>query len=70
MGVYLLTKFDVSSVILTSFRQGRESNFTCTPQNESLKSPSRLGLAAFIVQEICKMESWKLLDCSSSRLYK
>ena len=45
MGVYLRAKFEVSSIILTSFRQG--SNFTRPlpqPQTESLKSPSRLGL--------------------------
>ena len=47
MCVYLGTKFQVSSVILTSFRWG---NFTCPsphpppPQNELLKSPPRLGL--------------------------
>ena len=41
--VYLRAKFEVSSIILTSFRQG--GNFTPPPpQNESLKSPPRLGL--------------------------
>ena len=50
MGGYLCAKFEVSSVILTSFRQGgsgggRGGNFTSPPpQNEPLKSPPRLGL--------------------------
>ena len=43
MGVYLHAKFPDSCVILTSFRQG--ANFTLPPpQNEPLKSPSRLRL--------------------------
>ena len=43
MYLYLLTKFQVSSIILTSFRQG----VILTPlplQNEPLKSPPRLRL--------------------------
>ena len=43
MDVYLRAKFEVSSIILTIFRQGvilRPS----PPQNEPLKSPPRLGL--------------------------
>ena len=43
MGVYLRAKFEVSTKILTSFRQG--GSFTpLPPQNEPLKSPPRLGL--------------------------
>ena len=44
MGVYLRAKFEVSSIILASFRQ--EGNFTPHPttQNEPLKCPPRLGL--------------------------
>ena len=42
--VYLRTKFQVSSIILTSFRRG---NFSPPPQNEPLKSPSRSGLKTF-----------------------
>ena len=45
MGVYLRAKFEVSSIILTSFRQG--GNFAplpSPPQNEPLRSPPRLGL--------------------------
>ena len=42
MGVYLRAKFEVSSIILTGFRQG--VILPPPPQNESLKSPPRLGL--------------------------
>ena len=48
MGVYLHAKFEDSSIILTSFRQG--GNFTPLPppppppQNKPLKSPPKLGL--------------------------
>ena len=48
MGVYLRAKFEVSSIVLTSFRQGVGVNFTpppfTSPQSEPLKSPPRLGL--------------------------
>ena len=48
MGVYLRAKFEVSSIILTGFRQGGilppPHTHTHTPQNEPLKSPPRLGL--------------------------
>ena len=45
MRVYLRAKFEIFSIILTSFRL--EGNLTLpppthTPQNESLKSPPRL----------------------------
>ena len=39
MGVHLRAKFEVSSIILTGFRQGFYH-----PKNEPLKSPPRLGL--------------------------
>ena len=42
MGVYLCAKFEVSSIILTGFRQGLIP--PPPPQNEPLKSPLRLGL--------------------------
>ena len=42
--VYLPAKFEVSSIILTSFRQGG-GNSPHTPQNKPLKSPPRLGSA-------------------------
>ena len=44
MGVYLRAKFEVSSIILISFRQ--VGNFTPPPlpQNEPLKSAPRSGL--------------------------
>ena len=41
MCVYLHTKFEVSSLILRSFRRG---NFIPPPEKEHLKSPPRLGL--------------------------
>ena len=51
MGVYLRTKFEVSSITLTSFRSGGGGggNFTSPlPQNEPLKDPSRLGLSCIV----------------------
>ena len=45
MGVYLRAKFEVSSIIVTGFRQGVIlAPPPPTPQNEPLKSPFRLGL--------------------------
>ena len=46
MRVYLRAKFEVSSIILTSFRQGviLPPPPPTPPQNEPLKSPPRLGL--------------------------
>ena len=44
MSVYLRAKFEVSSIILTSFRQGVILPPPPPPQNEPLKSPPRLGL--------------------------
>ena len=41
--MYLHAKFEVSNVILTSFRQGGSLPHP-KPQNEPLKSPPRLGL--------------------------
>ena len=43
MDAYLRAKFEVSSIILTSFRQGVILP-PSPPQNEPLKSPPRLGL--------------------------
>ena len=40
--MYLRTEFQVSSIIVTSFRQGDRGNFTKKPS--PLKSPPRLGL--------------------------
>ena len=51
MGMFLRAKFEVSSIILTGFRQkgvGGGSSFTPSPtpapQNKPLKSPPRLSL--------------------------
>ena len=51
--VYLRTKFQVSSIILTSFRSGGHFNpppppLPPTPQNGPRKSPPRLGLKIFL----------------------
>ena len=47
MGVYLSAKFEVSSIFLTSFRQGVIlPPLPPPPQNEALKGPPRLGLNA------------------------
>ena len=48
MGVYLRAKFEVSSIILTSFRQG-EVLPPSQPQNKPPKSPPRLGLIHFSI---------------------
>ena len=50
MSVYLHVKFEVSSIILASFRRGREGGGVILtpppppPQNEPLKIPPRLEL--------------------------
>ena len=49
MGVYLGAKFEVFSIILTGFRQGVIlPPPPLPPQQEPLKSPSRLGLKTFM----------------------
>ena len=55
MSLYLPTKFQASSIILTSFRQGPSPQ----PQKEPLKSPPRLGLHV----KIClKFKRFKKFD--------
>ena len=50
MCVYLRAKFEVSSIILTNFRQGGRGNFSpLPPKNEPLKSPLRLRLNVNVV---------------------
>ena len=44
MDVYLHVKFEVFSIIVTSFRQGEGELPPPSLQNEPLKSPLRLGL--------------------------
>ena len=48
MGVYLGAKFEVFSIILTGFRRGNFTAPPLPPQQEPLKSPSRLGLKTFM----------------------
>ena len=44
MCVYVHAKYEVSSIILTSFRHGvGDGNVAPPSQNEPLKSPPRLG---------------------------
>ena len=50
MGVYLCVIFQVSSIILTCFRQGGGNLTPTQPQNEPLKSPPRLGLRKLSLQ--------------------
>ena len=51
MCVYVHTKFQVSSMILTSFRQVVIlPSLTTTPQNEPLNSPPRLGLRVHLIR--------------------
>ena len=55
MCVFLRTKFEVSSIFLTSFRkEGGVGNFTPynTTQNEPLKRPPRLGLTYVAVSSL------------------
>ena len=58
MDVYLRAKFEVSSIILTGFRQG-EGN-SPPPQDEPLKIPFRVGLTVshytptYILKELKK----------------
>ena len=55
MGVYLRARFEVSSIILTSFRQGGDFIPPPSPtplQNEPLKHPPRLGLR-HLFQAVC-----------------
>ena len=50
MDVYLRAKIEVSSIILTSFRWGGGYFWPPPPQNETLKSPPRLGLISTYAQ--------------------
>ena len=55
--VYLRTKFEVSNIILTSFRQGEGGSPPPPPESESLKSPPRLELKySLYCFYICKTE--------------
>ena len=57
MCVYLRTKFPVSMIILTRFRQGGGGVIlTPQPQNELLKSPPRLALS--LTLKLTKLASY------------
>ena len=54
MCVYLRIKCQVSSIILTSFRQGKVGNFTHPPPptaKETPKNPPQLGLNNGVLPE-------------------
>ena len=78
MYVSLRTKFQVSSIMLTSFRLrggggggGGEGNFTPLPQNEHLKSPPRLGLKTTLgVAGLSGITSFKQLCFDDSSVVK
>ena len=54
MCVYLRTKFQVSSIILTCFRWGNFNPPPSPPQNEPLKSPPQEGLRTPLEGCFCK----------------
>ena len=61
MSVYLRAKFQISSVTLMSFRQGRKGGGVILtpvrpPQNETLKIPPRLGISVKIWQPLVKIQ--------------
>ena len=64
MGVYLRAKFEVSSIILTGFRQGVILPPT-PPQNEPLKSPPRLRLT-LKNSHLCKPLNLSKPNCLSN----
>ena len=66
MCLYLRTKLQVSSIILTSFRQG--VILLPPPQNEPLKSPPTLGLKE-ITKKI-KKKAHKKIFYGPSKLFK
>ena len=58
MCVYLRTKFQVPSIILTSFRQVVILPHPHPPlQNEPLKSPTRLGLKDIFIRGLFGIQS-------------
>ena len=57
MGLYLRAKFEVSSMIVTRFRQGVILLPPPPPQSEPLKSPPRLGLIGCVQHTFTELES-------------
>ena len=79
MNVLLPAKFEVSSIILISFRQGviftpppKKNKPLKTIQNKPLKSPSRLGLSnlisSFSILTFVNTSQWLLMFLESIRL--
>ena len=64
MYLYLRAKFQISSVILTSYRR---SNFTPTHPHETRESPPRLGLICLFVSS--DLNVWSTNICLSCSQY-
>ena len=69
LSLCLRTRFQVPSVTLTSFMQGK-GNFSSLPQNKPLKSPPRLGLEKLIICYIWSSLFMKLLTFSQVKSNK
>ena len=63
MSVYLHNKFQVSSSILTSFKQGNFTPPLPQTQNEPLKSPPRLGLIDHGIKATLALQCAKIKPC-------
>ena len=76
MCVYLRTKFQVSSIILTSFRQrGGVILHPAPPLNKSVKSPPRLGLTMVTKNtkrqsQICKNQKQKQANKQAKKSFQ
>ena len=78
MNVLVPAKFEVSSIILMSFRQGvillppKKNKPLKTTKNKPLKSPSRLGLSnlisSFNILTFVNTSQWLLMLLESIRL--
>ena len=68
MWVYLRTEFQVSSIIVTSFKQVGETLPPPPPQKKSLKSLSRLGLRSIYGSIVARDSITKLGEPEGSEL--
>ena len=64
MGVYLRAKFDVSSIILTSFRQG--GNFSPPPSKRTPKKATQIRVNANLQNLFRDVVYYKILRCTTS----